>query len=100
MATNGRQREKSGEFKRGLPLSQSNPEQVLRLPLTESATRTLGPQRLSLVNLTDKVLFQPNFRKCMNLAVDGKFKIWGFWLFCLGGFLFVLFLCQTLLVSL
>lgn len=100
IATNRRHRERSGEFKCGLSLSQINPRgSALSSSLHETDTYTLVPHRLSLMHLTDKVLFQSNFGKCMNLAVDWKFKVWGFLLICLeGGGLFVLFLWQTLLV--
>lgn len=82
---------------------QSKGKHFAFFPYCDRHLHTSAPEAIFLMHLTDKVLFQPNFRKCMNLARDWKFKIWGFLFVCLlalfegGAFLFVLFLCQNLL---
>lgn len=74
---------------------QSKGKHFAFFPYCDRHLHTSAPEAIFLMHLTDKVLFQPNFRKCMNLAGDWKFKIRGFLFVCLlalfGGGHFCLF---------
>lgn len=69
-------------------LDQSKRKHFVFFPYCDRHIHTSASEAIFLMHLTDKALFQPNFRKWMNLAGDWKFKIWGFLfvcLLCLGG---------------
>lgn len=64
-------------------LDQSKRKHFVFFPYCDRHIHTSASEAIFLMHLTDKALFQPNFRKWMNLAGDWKFKIWGFLFVCL-----------------